>query len=331
MSEVAYAEPVEELWGAASPIISIRPWDKLREEKVDMRTVDEHEFTTYPRRFDAYKWYKPLLVGLLFAVLCVASMGLVDLLTKLLFGATISGTGYDDMDFYSTAGAFYNGGIAAAYVPALILAALAVKDRPLSSYFSSMGGWRWKTFLKTLVAAFVFLGLPTIVMYLLKGRVTDVRFTLGGFIFLTLLASLQSIGEEMVCRGYIMQTVSSWFMLPIAGMIAQTIAFTVVHPYNIIGVVEIAVSAVLYALICITSKGLEAPSALHIANNMSEIYMTGFGFGMISSEQTIPGVAFNLFFKVLYFLFILYASKKLHWFDEVQRDDVASFNAKKKR
>ncbi len=34
-------------------------------------------------------------------------------------------------------------------VPCLLLAARIVKDRPLSSFFSSMGGWRWKVFLNT--------------------------------------------------------------------------------------------------------------------------------------------------------------------------------------
>ena len=34
-----------------------------------MRGVTEHGYTTYPRRFEGYAWYKPLLVGLVFAVL----------------------------------------------------------------------------------------------------------------------------------------------------------------------------------------------------------------------------------------------------------------------
>ena len=101
-----------------------------------MRTVTEHEYTTYPRRFDAYKWYKPILVGLLFLAFdAVFSMGLINLLTKLLFGATVSSTGYDDMDFYSAAGAFNNGAAADAIIPCLIFAALIIKDRPVSSYF----------------------------------------------------------------------------------------------------------------------------------------------------------------------------------------------------
>ena len=119
-------------------------------------------------------------------------------------------------------------------------------------------------------------------------------------------------------------------MVPIAGIIAQIVSFTVVHPSNIVGIIEIAVSAVIYALTCVITKGLEAPSALHIINNVTEIFMAGFGYGIITSEQNIPNIAVNLVLKILFFAFIIYANKKLHWFHEVQRNDVAEFNARLK-
>ena len=295
-----------------------------------MKTIAEHDFTTYPRRFDAYRWHKPLLVDLLFAVFIVIALFSIEAITRAVFGVSVSSTGYDDMDFFSAAGAFNNAATAAAVIPCLLLAALIVKDRPISSYFSSMGGWRWMVFLKTLAVGFVILGIPTIVSLLLQGRTGDMQFTVGSFIILLLLVPLQGIGEELVYRGYIMQTVSSWFKLPILGIIVQLLIFTAVHPYNIVGIVEISVSALLYALVCIYSNGLESCSALHIVNNMTEIFMAGFGFGLITAEQTIPGVALNLALKIAFFLFILYAAKKLHWFDAVKRDDVERFNAKRK-
>lgn len=296
------------------------------------KAVSEHEYTTYPRRFNSYAWFKPLLVGLIFSVLSLVSMLAVTFLTKLLFGAVSSAdaVGYDGMDFYTAAGAFGNGATAAAAVPCLLLAALIVRDRPISSYFSSMGGWRWKVFQKTLAAAFVILGIPIIVSFLMKGKSSDVRFTLGGFVLLTLFVPFQSLGEELTYRSYITQTVSSWFMLPLVGIVVQTVAFAMVHPYNIVGVVEIVAAALLYMLCCLISKGLEAPTALHIINNMMEIWMTGFGFGVISSEMTVASAALSIFFKLLFFLFIVYADKKLHWFEEIKRDDVERWNAKAK-
>ncbi|MBQ9006632.1 MAG: CPBP family intramembrane metalloprotease [Atopobiaceae bacterium] len=131
----------------------------------------------------------------------------------------------------------------------------------------------------------------------------------------------------MTYRSYITQTVSCWSKLPLVGILVQVVAFTVVHPYNIIGMMDIAISALLYTLCCITSKGIEAPTALHIINNTTEIWMTGFGFGAISSKMTFASAAVFLVFKTLFFLFIVFADKKLHWFDEVQYDDVERWNA----
>ena len=296
-----------------------------------MRTLTERDYSTYPRRFEGYKWYKPLLVGIIYSVLiAVFSLFLIDPITKALFGATSVSTGYDDMDFFSAAGTFSNGMTAAIVVPFLIIAALIVRDRPISSYFSSMGGWRWNVFFKTLAVAFVMLGIPTIVLHVLHGRTGDIRFTIAGFIILTLLIPLQGFGEELGFRSYIMQTVSSWFMMPVVGIIVQVIVFTALHPYNIVGRVEIAVSAVIYALVCVYSRGLESGTALHIINNVTEIYMVGVGFGSITADATIPDTAVNLFFKILFFAFILFADKKLHWFDDVKYDDVEKFNASRK-
>ncbi len=154
------------------------------------------------------------------------------------------------------------------------------------------------------------------------------RLTAGGVFFLVLLIPLQGIAEELLYRGYITQTVSSWFRLPIAGLIAQTIAFAAVHPYNLTGTVYIAVSAVIYGLVCVYSRGIESSSALHTVNNLTDLIMAGLGFGMLTADQTVSSTLFNVIFKLLFLAFIIYADKKLHWFDEVQRDDVDPFNAK---
>ncbi len=291
---------------------------------------DEHEYTTYPRRFITYKWFRPLIVLAFFAVFFVAFNLLASVISKLVFGAgAVSETaGYDGRDFYTAAGAFKNGAEAFSYIPSLLLAALIVKDRPISSYFSSMGGWRWKSFLKAFAAAFVILGIPTIVSILIKEQAGPVKFTAGGFLIMAVMVLFQGLAEEMVYRGFITQTVSSWFNMAIPGIAVQIVFFTLVHPYNLVGRVEIAVSALLYMLSCVFTRGLEAPTAMHIVNNSTVIFMTGFGFGAISSEQTIPSVVLNLAHKVLFLLFILYASKKWHWFDETKRDDATEWNAK---
>ena len=58
--------------------------------------------------------------------------------------------------------------------------------------------------------------------------------------------------------------------------------------------------------------------------------MAGLGYGELSSQQTIQSALINLILKLAFFVFVLYADKKLHWFDEIKRDDVAEFNERSK-
>lgn len=297
-----------------------------------MHNYSEHEFTLYPRRFDAYRWYKPLVVGALLGVFYLVTGLLVDPVTKLVFGVTVGQTsGYDDMDFYTAGGAFNTTMVAVLPILCLFLAVLIVKDRPISSYFSSMGGWRWDVFLKTFAAGLILVGIPTAIWCLKHGNSGTVHFTVGGFIILTLLGPLQGVSEELVSRGFIMQTVSSWFKLPIAGIIVQSILFAAVHPYNVIGMVNVFVAGLMYALVCVCTRGIEAGSALHMINNMTTIYMAGFGFGAVTSETTVSEMLFEIAVKLAFFIFILIASRKFHWFDEVKYYDAAKFNARKKK
>lgn len=293
-----------------------------------MNSIRERSFITYPRQFNAYRWYKPFLTGLLFLLFFLLSASLVYLITSLLFHTTVTATGYDDLNFYSAPGAFFNSAMEAIYIPSLLLAALIVKDRPFSSYFSSMGGWRWKTFWKTFSAGFVIFGIPTIIKFLLSGRTGDVRFSAGGFILMIVFMPLACTAEELMFRGFLMQTAGSWFRLPIIGMIAQTIAFAAVHPYNLTGVIYIAASAVIYGLICMYTRGIETSSALHILNNVIELTMGGLGFGILGTQQTLSSTLIIAVLKLLFLAFIIYADRKLHWFDEVQYDDIEPFNAK---
>ena len=175
-----------------------------------MMTIRERDFTTYPRQFKAYRWFKPLLTGLLFVLFFFLSASFVHLITSLAFHTTVS----------------------------------------------------------------------------------------------------------------------SWFRLPVIGLIVQAIAFAAVHPYNLTGVVYIAVSAFIYGIICICSRGIETSSALHIQNNLIELIMGGLVFGKLAAEQTLSSTLIIIVLKFLFLAFIIYADKKLHWFDEVQYDDIEPFNAK---
>jgi hypothetical protein len=104
------------------------------------------------------------------------------------------------------------------------------------------------------------------------------------------------------------------------------VCFTVAHPYNLIGMLEIAITCLFWCLIIHRTNGLEASSALHIVNNMLIFYMIGFGWTTLSSETTVTDCVLSALANGLYYLAILYVDRKFHWFDRVLRDDVAPFN-----
>ena len=110
-----------------------------------MRPVPEHEYPTYPRRFISYRWFKPLLAGLLFSVLYLGVNVAIVLAGAINQGGlesvmNIAGS-YDNMDVSSAPGILLNLGTLAIAIPLLALTALIVRDRPFSSYSSARGGW----------------------------------------------------------------------------------------------------------------------------------------------------------------------------------------------
>ena len=51
------------------------------------------------------------------------------------------------------------------------------------------------------------------------------------------------------------------------------------------------------------------------------------GYGQITAQTTVPSMLWNAGLQLLFLLFVIYADKKLHWFDEVRRDDIEAFDA----
>ena len=254
------------------------------------------DYTTYPKRFKTYKWYKPFPVGILTGIFYFMGT-LVNTLIVFII-EMINGTGqsvftsllkgYDGFDVYTAPGVIASEGSVAWMLIALILAVNIVKDRPFNSYTSSSGkGWSWGVFFKCFFPALVICGLPIAAdTILIDGRIGDVRFTLAGLILLTILGPLQCVAEEYIFRGLVMQTFGSWFKVPIVAIVLQTVVFASLHPYNFVGVLEIYTAGIGLGIIAWLAKGLEASCAYHIVNNMTIFYLTGFGFGEISSQVT---------------------------------------------
>ena len=292
-------------------------------------------YLPYQKQFTPYKWYKPLLATLVgigfFMVFSVVLMIIGDIiatnqgydLQKLVFG------GYDTLDAYTPLGAVLSLGGVAIMLPAVLLGNKIINARPVSSISSSRGGFDFAVFFKCFAAGLVLIALPMTILNLFTNEnAGTVRFTVLGFILCTILVPLQCIAEEYVFRGQFMTMFGAWIKFPIIPIILQTILFAAAHPYNVIGVISVAVMGLILGICAYITNGLEASCALHIINNMIAFYFTGFGFGGITSEVQIVDLVFDVIICGLYLAFIIFADKKLGWFSKVKKDDVAIFNAK---
>ena len=296
------------------------------------REVKEHGYATYPRRFMGYKWYKPILFAFIMAAIALSFISVLSFIAGVFsqdpnFISNVQ-KGYDGMDVYTLSGCLIQLGVLASFIPAIKITSLIINDRPFSSYSSSRGGWNWKIFGKMMLVAFVVCGVPNIILVIVDGKTGVNRFSVVGFIALTLLGPLQCVAEEYLFRSVIMQTIGSWFKLPILGLIFSTVIFLMLHPYNIIGVIAVGISGLGMGITVLLTKGLEASSAVHIANNMVAFYASGLGWGAIKSEVDVRDIIVDVLVYVVYIGFIVYADKKLHWFDEVKKDDVEIYNKK---
>ena len=311
--------------------------------KIDSTNAKEHSYPVYGRQFKSYKWYKPVIVGVLFFIFYLLFAGL--LMAGMVFiagqGATpdtfverltsIFANSYDAMELANAMQSIVSLGSVAVMIPALWLASAIVRDRPFSSYSSSRGGWSSKVFWRTFPVAFVCIGIPIIIdnlFYYHNLGNFQMKFTLASFAVVTILGPLQCIAEEYAFRGLLMQTFGSWFRVPVIAVILQAALFAVMHPYNMIGKLGIVVSGCVFALSAWIGRGLEVSSAFHIANNMTIFYLQGMNLSTIDSTSTTHDFILEICTGAAYVLIIYIISRRHNWFNKIRHNDLAAWNGR---
>ena len=202
------------------------------------------EYITFPKTFEKYRWYKPILVFIIGAIIfLILNLLLIavfyaicgeNIMVQLLHG------GYEVMN--SEIGEIYSHLGVVIMLPSLYLANKIVKDRPFSSYSSSRGGWNTQLYLKAFIIPFILFLVVGIIESVILGNGGNYHFTILFFIILLIVVPLQCIAEEYVFRGLLMQTLGSWFNIPLLAIILQAIIFGFTHGYNGIGNIGIIIS-----------------------------------------------------------------------------------------
>lgn len=276
----------------------------------------ENDFCTFPRAFEKYKWYKPILVAALTFILYIVFSILCDGLFGIFFPELFSSTLLFDPNSspgLETVEGIYTSINIALIIPSFFIASKIVRDRPFSSYLSSRGGWNWEIFAKSLVIALIVYGIITLVEFLIFGAEFNNKFTILTFLAMIIVTLFQSFAEELMCRGFLMQTLGSWFRIPVVAIVIQALFFTVLHSYNLIGLVDILFSGLCYGLVAWYCDGLEVSSALHSVNNIIVFLIAGLTTTGLSTEITIEGSLEGIIMTIATIVVIFLIERKYNW------------------
>lgn len=291
-----------------------------------------YEYTTFPRRFLAYKWFKPLLVAAATAVLVLLFQLVLGVACAIWVGGMdlmMESMNRSNELFFRGPGAIMAIGGVATLLPALFLASCIVRDRPFSSYSSSRGGWNWGAFAKSLGVAAIVFGVIIVAQALLlpEPGVDGVnRFNIIGFLAILILVPIQATAEEYVYRGLAMQAIGSWTNLPVLALVLSSLLFAVSHSYGVLGILSVFCHGLGLAFITQHTKGLEASSAAHIANNTAVFILNGLGLAT-SSEGGIDSFVITVVMMAIYCVAIVLLDKRFSWFTS-QGDGTIEFNEK---
>ena len=277
------------------------------------------EYITFPKTFEKYRWYKPILVFIIGAIIfLILNLLLIavfyaicgeNIMVQLLHGR------YEVMN--SEIGEIYSHLGVVIMLPSLYLANKIVKDRPFSSYSSSRGGWNTQLYLKAFIIPFILFLVVGIIESVILGNGGNYHFTMLFFIILLIVVPLQCIAEEYVFRGLLMQTLGSWFNIPLLAIILQAIIFGFTHGYNGIGNIGIIISGLVMGFLAWKVNGLEVSSAFHTANNLSFSLLVMFGIQSSTSTIQMADLIISTMGSVIFGILLFYIGKRSNWFGEI--------------
>lgn len=274
------------------------------------------DYVTFPRTFENYAWYKPIIVFIITTIIMVIIEGVLMFGISLVFGLdvirTLRGGGLN-----SALPIILTDLVIFMFVPALYVASKIVKDRPFSSYSSSRGGWNFKLYFKALIIPLILYIIFLFIDVAVNGAKGTYQVSIPFLIAIFIAVPLQSIAEEFMFRGILMQTLGSWFKIPILAIIIQAIIFAFAHGYNSLGFFEMIVNGLMWGFFTWKTNGLEVGCAIHTANNFSLGLLIMLGFLTSTSSPQLSSFAINLVLQIILFVVMYYVGKKTDWFGEI--------------
>ncbi|MCC2315569.1 CPBP family intramembrane glutamic endopeptidase [Cellulomonas xiejunii] len=234
------------------------------------------------------RWWRPLLVGvvaLALYVVLVAVGGVLAMVAAVASGpeglqtlATV-----DVLDLRDPL-AFTLGMLSIiALLPASVVATWLLGARPVGLLASVVGRVRWGWAARCLALSVALTVVVQVIEYVRavvegtpwRPRVDEATWPL--LVLVVLLVPAQCIAEEVVFRGYLVQTVGTWLRHPAFAIVLPVPLFVLGHTYVNLAMVDTAVWALAMGWLVWRTGGLEAAAAAHVVNNVLV-----FGLGAVN-------------------------------------------------
>ena len=280
------------------------------------------EFISFPKTFEKYRWYKPILVFIIgFIIMLLINAALIFIFGKIYgwdFIISVLNGGYEVLD--TAMGQIFTDLVVIAIIPSLYIATKIVNDRPFSSYASSRGGWNFKLYFKALIIPLICYIIYLSVDTFIKGPEGTYHFSLLFLIISLISIPLQCIAEEYVFRGLFMQTFGSWFNIPVLAVALQAIIFAASHSYNLLGIFEVLVSGLIMGFFAWKTNGIEVSSALHTANNFSLGLFIMLGLHSTTSSPNLYDTVSSIVLMIILAAIMYYVINKTSWLGEINEN-----------
>lgn len=284
------------------------------------------EYHRLARTYRAYRWWKPLMVGLIALGLYIGVM----IVSTIVFVVVAVGNpeieramdefalSPDDIDMSNPAIFGFTLVSLILMLPVILLATRMMNVQKVGSLTSVAGRMRWGWLGWCMGVAFVVLALSfslSFVVEAIAGRPISVDFNgpnMGILLIMTiLLVPFQAAAEEYVFRGYLMQLIGGWLRHPAFAILLPIPLFVLGHGYDIYGQLDVGFFALAAGWLAWRTGGLEAAIALHVVNNCLLFAMGAVGLIDVSSTQSdLPSLLVSMATTVIFVLVIMRLAKK---------------------
>lgn len=130
----------------------------------------------------------------------------------------------------------------------------------------------------------------------------DLSLALWSLLIILILVPLQATAEEVVFRGGLMQMIGSWtggassksalgraIRSPWLAILLPSIGFSLLHIYNVWGLLQVGVMGLVAAWLTWRTGGLEAAITLHVMNNLWVFMFLVFAVGGETGQRSDGG------------------------------------------